>query len=118
MYFDSSAAPAPAPTASHQAPRPLSSTFASAYSRRLAATSSGASGVTISVPTAAISVTLSRIVALAAMRRPPNRISAARWIAQLIGSASRIDTSRTPNGVSPAIMVPSRITTATIGGWS
>ncbi|MGY4420074.1 hypothetical protein ACVWY2_002499 [Bradyrhizobium sp. JR6.1] len=78
MYFDSNAKPALTPTASHQAPRPLSSTFASEYSRKLAATSSGASGVTISVPTAAISVTLSRIVALAAMRWPPNRISVAR----------------------------------------
>ncbi len=65
------------------------------------------SGVTIRVPTAAISVTLSRMVAVAATRWPPNRIAAARYTAQLIGSASRIDTSRTPSSVSPAIMVPS-----------
>ena len=45
---------------------------------RVAATSSGASGVTISVPTAAISVALSRMVAQAATRLPPNSISAAR----------------------------------------
>ena len=38
------------------------------------------------------------------------------YTAQLIGSASKIDTSRTPNSVSPAIMVPRRITTATPGG--
>ena len=76
-------------------------------STKLEATSSGASGVTISVPTAAISVTLSRIVAVAATRAPPNRIAAARYTAQLIGSASRIETSRTPSSVSPAIMVPS-----------
>ncbi len=116
VYFDSSAAPTAAPTASHHAPRPVSSTLARKNSTKLEATSSGASGVTIMVPTAAISVTLSRMVAVAATRWPPNRISAARYTAQLIGSASRIDTSRTPSSVSPAIMVPRRITIATIGG--
>jgi 4-amino-4-deoxy-L-arabinose transferase-like glycosyltransferase len=54
--------------------------------------------------------------AVAATRMPPNRIEAARYSAQLIGSASNIDTSRTPSSVSPAIMVPSRITSATPGG--
>src|SRR5215813_1314732 len=58
VYFDSSAQPAAALTASHQAPRPVSSTFARKNSTKLDATSSGASGVTISVPTAAINVTL------------------------------------------------------------
>jgi hypothetical protein len=43
---------------------------------------------------------------------------AVRYTAQLIGSASRMDTSRTPSWVSPAIMVPKRITAATPGGWS
>ncbi len=90
--------------------------MASASSTKLEATSSGASGVTIMVPTAAISVTLRRIVAVAATRLPPNRTHVASYIAQLIGSASRIETSRTPSSVSPAISVPSRITTATIGG--
>src|SRR5580692_228552 len=88
VYFDSSAAPTAAPTPSHQAPRPVSSTLARQNSTRLEATSSGASGVTISVPTAAISVTLSRMVAVAATRLPPNRISVLRYTAQLIGSAS------------------------------
>ena len=78
VYFDSSAHPTAAPTASHHAPRPVSSTFARKNSRKLEATRSGESGVTISVPTAAISVTLSRRVAEAATRVPPNRISAAR----------------------------------------
>jgi hypothetical protein len=85
-------------------------------STKLAATSNGESGVTMSVPTAAISVTFRSIVADAATRMPPNRIAAVRYTAQLIGSASRIDTSRTPSSVSPAIMVPRRITNATIGG--
>ena len=116
VYFDSSAQPAAAPTASHHTPRPVCSTFASANSRKLDATSSGASGVTIMVPTAARSVMFSRIADEAATRRLPNRMAAAWYIAQLIGSASRIETSRTPNSVSPAIRVPSRITTATIGG--
>src|ERR1700674_1812787 len=116
VYFDSNAAPTAAPAASHQAPRPVSSTFARKYNTKLEATSSGASGVTIRVPTAAISVTLSRMVAVAATRWPPNRMAVARYTAKLIGSASRIDTSRTPSSVSPAIMVPSRITTATAGG--
>src|SRR6202011_3004036 len=71
VYFDSNAKPTAAPTASHHAPRPVSSTLASASSTKLAATSSGASGVTISVPTDAISVTLSRIAAVAATRTPP-----------------------------------------------
>src|ERR1700676_5713725 len=110
VYFDSNAAPTAAPTASHQAPRPVSSTFARKYNTKLEATSSGASGVTIRVPTAAISVTLSRMVAVAATRWPPNTMAAVRYTAQLIGSASRIDTSRTPNSVSPAIRVPRRIT--------
>ena len=61
VYFDSSAQPAAAPTASHHTPRPVCSTLASANSTKLEATSSGASGVTIMVPTAAISVTFSRI---------------------------------------------------------
>jgi hypothetical protein len=116
VYFDNSATPTATPTASHHTPRPLSSTLARHSSTKLAATKSGASGVTIMVPTAAISVTLSRIAALAATRWPPNRIAAERYTAQLIGSAKRIETSRTPNSVSPAIMVPSRITSATAGG--
>src|SRR5712671_6359455 len=92
VYFDSSAAPTAAPTASHHAPRPVSSTFARKNSTKLEATSNGESGVTIRVPTAAISVTLSRIAAVAATRTPPNRIAVARNTAQLIGSASNIDT--------------------------
>ena len=39
------------------------------------------SGVTIRVPTAAISVTLSRTVAVAATRTPPNRMAADRYTA-------------------------------------
>jgi hypothetical protein len=116
VYFDSNAAPTAAPTASHQAPRPVSSTFARKNNTKLEATSSGASGVTIRVPTAAISVTFSSIVAVAATRMPPNRIAAARYTAKLIGSASRIDTRRTPSSVSPRMAVPRRITKATIGG--
>ena len=53
---------------------PVCSTLASANSRKLEATSSGASGVTIMVPTAAISVMFSRIADEAATRRLPNRI--------------------------------------------
>ena len=116
VYFDSSAAPTAAPTASHQAPRPVSSTLARKNITKLAATNSGASGVTMMVPTDAIMVTLSRMAAVAAIRWPPNKIAAERYTAQLIGSASRIETRRTPNSVSPAIIVPSRITKATIGG--
>src|SRR6202162_307547 len=116
VYFDSNAAPTAAPTASHHAPRPVSSTFARQSTTKLEATSNGESGVTIRVPTAAIRVTLSRMVAVAATRRPPNKIAAARYTAKLIGSASKIDTSRTPSSVSPAIMVPKRITSATPGG--
>src|ERR1700674_2004407 len=116
VYFDNSATPTAAPTASHHAPRPVSSTLARNNITKLEATSNGESGVTIRVPTAAISVTLSRMVAVAATRWPPNRIAAVRYTAQLIGSASRIDTSRTPSSVSPAIMVPRRITSATPGG--
>src|ERR1700694_3185022 len=116
VYFDNNAAPTAAPTASHHAPRPVSSTFARKNRTKLEATSNGASGVTIRVPTAAISVTLSRMVAVAATRWASNRIAAVRYSAKLIGSASKIDTSRTLSSVSPAIMVPKRITKATIGG--
>src|SRR3981081_3212521 len=76
VYFDSNAAPTAAPAASHQAPRPVSSTFARKYNTKLEATSSGASGVTIRVPTAAISVMFSRIAAAAATRLPSNRMPA------------------------------------------
>ncbi len=76
VYFDSSAAPTAAPTASHHAPRSVSSTFARKKSTKLEATSSGASGVTINVPTAAISVMFSRIAAVAATRLLPNRMPA------------------------------------------
>src|SRR3954465_8550422 len=79
VYFDSSAAPTATPTASHHAPRPLATTFARQNTTKAEATSSGASGVTIMVPTAAISVTLSRMVAVAATRSPPNRIGGARY---------------------------------------
>src|SRR6202048_2140170 len=96
VYFDNSAAPTAAPTASHHAPRPVSSTWARKNSTKLEATKSGASGVTIMVPTAAISVALSRMVAVAATRQPPNRIEAVRNTAQLIGSASKIDTQQNP----------------------
>src|SRR5258708_7022654 len=116
VYLDNSAAPTAAPTISHHAPRPVASTLASEYRTKLDATNNGASGVTIMVPTAAIIVALSRMVAVDAARRPPNRISAVRYTAQLIGSASSTDTRRTPSSVSPAIMVPRRITAATIGG--
>jgi hypothetical protein len=51
--------------------------LASENRRKLDATSSGASGVTIIVPTAAISVTFSRITAVAATCLPPNRTAAA-----------------------------------------
>ena len=78
MYFDSSAAPTAAPTASHQTPLPVSRTLAQKNSTKLDATSSGASGVTIRVPTAAIKVTLSNSAAVASARTLPNRISALR----------------------------------------
>src|SRR6266481_6944844 len=68
VYFDNNAAPTAAPTASHQAPRPVSSTFARQNRTKLEATSRGASGVTIRVPTAAIKVALSSMVAVAATR--------------------------------------------------
>src|ERR1700741_4179489 len=68
VYFDSSAAPAARPTASHHAPRPVSSTLASENRMKLDATNNGASGVTIMVPTAAINVTFNRIADVAATR--------------------------------------------------
>ena len=77
VYFDSSAQPAAAPTASHHTPRPVCSTLASANIRKLEATNSGASGVTIMVPTAAISVIFNKIAEEAATRRLPNRMAAA-----------------------------------------
>src|SRR6476619_1545822 len=70
VYFDNSAQPAATPTAGHQRPRPVCSTLASDSSTKLDATNSGASGVTIMVPTAAISVTLRKIAAVAATRLP------------------------------------------------
>src|ERR1700682_1397821 len=94
VYFDSSAAPTAAPTASHQTPRPVSNTLARKNSTKLEATNSGASGVTIRVPTAAIRVTVSRMVAVAATRSPPNSIVDARHAAKLSGGAQRIATSR------------------------
>src|SRR5712672_912712 len=76
VYFDNNAAPTAAPTASHHAPRSVASTLARKNRTKLEATSRGASGVTIRVPTAAIKVTLSSMVAVAATRTPPNRIAA------------------------------------------
>ena len=58
------------PAASHHAPRPVSSTLASESRTKLEATRSGASGVTIMVPTAAISVTFSRTAEVAATLAP------------------------------------------------
>src|SRR3982074_708570 len=108
VYFDNNAAPTAAPTASHHAPRPLSNTFARKNRTKLEATSRGASGVTIRVPIAAIRVILSRMVAVAATRWPLNRIAAVRYTAQLIGSASRIETTRPPSSGSPASLAPTR----------
>src|ERR1700738_2430471 len=106
VYFDNNAAPTAAPTASHQAPRPVSSTFARQNRTKLDATSNGASGVTIRVPTAAISLPLSRMAAVPPTPGPPTRTAALRSPAQLTGSASNIEASRTPSSVSPAIRVP------------
>src|ERR1700730_12068263 len=78
VYFDSSAAPTAAPAASHHAPRTVSNRFERQNRTRLDATSNGASGVTIMVPTAAISVALSRMAAVAATRWPPNRMAVVR----------------------------------------
>src|ERR1700727_3684509 len=61
VYFDSNAAPPAAPTASHHAPRPVSSTLARKNSTKLEVTSKGESGVTIKVPTDAIMGTLRRM---------------------------------------------------------
>ena len=77
---------------------------------------SGASGVTIKVPAATISVRLNRSAAPAAVWRSPVRRSAARQTAHVAGIANRTETSRTPSCVSPAMAVPARITSATIGG--
>ncbi len=118
MYFDSSPQPTATPTAIHQTPRPVCQTLARKYRTKADATISGASGVTMVVPTDAINVALRKIVADTAIRASLNKIPAVRYTAQLIGSASRIETIRTPNAVSPAIIVPRRITTATIDGWS
>src|ERR1700681_1032675 len=78
VYFDNSAAPTAAPTASHQAPRRVSSTFARKNKTKLEATKSGASGGTIGWPPAPISGTWSGMAAFAATRQPPNRIEAVR----------------------------------------
>jgi hypothetical protein len=56
------------------------------------------------------------MAAVAAPRWLLNKMAAARYTAQLIGSDNNIDASRTPSSVSPAIMVPRRITSATPGG--
>jgi hypothetical protein len=68
VYFDSSATPTATPTASHHAPCPVASTWASANNTKLEATSTGASGVTIINPTDVIIVALSRITAVVAIR--------------------------------------------------
>jgi len=117
VYFDSSAAPTAAPTASHHAPRPVSNTFArEKNSTKLEATSSGESGRD---DERADRCHQRDVQQDRRGRRHPHTaetgIAAVRYTAQLIGSASNIDTSRTPNSVSPAIMVPSRITTANTG---
>ena len=78
LYLDSSAAPTAAPTASHQAPRPLSKTFARKNRTKPEAANKGASGVMIIVSTDTIMVAFSRIVAVEATIGLPNSISAAR----------------------------------------
>src|SRR6476660_8386375 len=64
-HFDNNAAPTAPPTPSHHAPPPVAYTFPRQNKTKLEATRTGASGVTIRVPTAAISVTLSSMVAVA-----------------------------------------------------
>ena len=81
VYFDSSAQPTATPTANHHAPRSVSSSLARKKITKLAATSSGESGVMIVVPTDAMSVTLSRMVAVAATRVLSNNSPAERYTA-------------------------------------
>src|SRR5262249_15312707 len=116
VYFESRAAPAAVPTASHHRPCPVSTSFARKKSTKALATSRGASGVTTTVPPATINVRLKNTADVAERVGLLNRISAERHTAHVAGPASNTETMRTPNSVSPAINVPSRMTTATIGG--
>src|SRR5215467_4700526 len=116
VYFESSAAPAAAPTASHHEPRPVSINLARKNRTKALATSNDASGVTIRVPTATINVRLKNKAAVAESLALLKRIWAERQTAQVAGTTSNAEMIRTPNSVSPAMSVPSRIKMATIGG--
>src|SRR5260370_220665 len=71
VYFDNSAAPTAAPTASHHAPRPVSSTFARKNRTKLEATSSGPARVTITLPPPPLTATFRRIPPPPPTRSPP-----------------------------------------------
>ena len=78
LYLDSRAAPTAVPTASHQAPCPLSKTLARKNSAKADAASKGESGVISIVSNDTIMVAFSRIAAVEATIGLANNISAVR----------------------------------------
>ncbi len=66
-------------------------------------------------PTPASGMTVSRTASRQAPRRPPRRLASAA-AAQLPRKPATIGPARTPNGVTPPITVPARISQAMTGG--
>ncbi|GAV34126.1 hypothetical protein ROTAS13_01788 [Roseomonas sp. TAS13] len=118
VYFDSSAAPAKRPTASHQRPSPRAWASATAQRVRHQKTICGVSGVISTAPAFTSSVALNSEAAITPGRRSGNRRLPARTRASVASSSPTGPSSRMPSGVSPSSSVPARIQKATMGGWS
>ena len=117
-YFESAASPAARPAASHQAraPGPLvraRQESVSAQNRMF-----GASGTARMAPTATSTEALNQTAARTAVRwLVPNRMARSKT-RKLASTDESTGSSRTPSGLSPAMVMPARIHQAIIGGWS
>ena len=118
VYLLAAAHPADTPTASHHHPSPDRSSRASAHIVAAQNSSSGVSGVIVTAPAPTSSVPFSNAAAGKPSRRPGNSSSAVCATSTEPATADNGANSRTPSAPSPAMKVPARIHSATIGGWS
>ncbi len=117
VYLESKPSPEARPAPSSQAVRPVR--WARPRQNRAAVQNriSGVSGVIVTAPTPAISVAFSNSAATAARNADRPSRSRATWASRNDpASAASGASSRTPSASSPAIAVPARIQSATIGG--
>ena len=114
VYLLSSAAPSAAPASGHKLGAAAARTTRAML--RVQNSSSGVSGVMVTLPAPNSRVAFSSVAAAMPGRRNGNSRSAASTSASDPSAAANGASSRTPSAPSPAIQVPSAMNHATIGG--